>query len=400
MSPSEPTPPARTATGGRSSLWLKGVFPLLLLGGLLGLFLTFGPAGVFRASFPPIEELTLERVDFPAPGRVRVRMVNGGPEPVTVSQVTVDDAYWSFTMDGDPTIGRLGDAELEVPYPWVSGEPVKISVITSTGLTFTREVAVATESPRADRRYLTTFVLLGLYVGVVPVFLGLLWLPFLREVPRHWTDFLLSLTIGLLVFLGVDALTEAVEMSGDVASAFQGIGLVTMGVVGAPMVIQGLGRLRKRGAGTEARRAAGLIALGIGLHNLGEGLAIGSAYAIGEIALGSTLVIGFLLHNTTEGIGIVVPLAREPVRPGTLVALGALAGLPTIAGTMIGGLSYSPVATVLFLAIGAGAVIQVVWVLARLLSQRQGSGLTGPLNAAGLVAGLVLMYATGLWVAF
>ena len=73
MSPSEPTPPARTATGGRSSLWLKGVFPLLLLGGLLGLFLTFGPAGVFRASFPPIEELTLERIDFPAPGRVRVR---------------------------------------------------------------------------------------------------------------------------------------------------------------------------------------------------------------------------------------------------------------------------------------------------------------------------------------
>ena len=400
MIPREPAQPTEGANGGSASLWLKGVFPLLLLGGLLGLFLTFGPAGVFRASFPPIEELTLERVDFPAPGRIRVRLVNGGPEPVTVSQVTVDDAYWSFTMDGDPTIGRLGSAALEVPYPWVSGEPVKIGVITSTGLTFTREAAVATESPRADRRYLTTFVLLGLYVGVVPVFLGLLWLPFLREVPRRWTDFFLSLTMGLLVFLGVDALTEAIDMSGDVASAFQGIGLVTMGVVGAPLVIQGLSRLRKLGAGTEARRAAGLIALGIGLHNLGEGLAIGSAYAIGEIALGSTLVIGFLLHNTTEGIGIVAPLAREPVRTRTLIALGALAGLPTIAGAMIGGLSYSPVATVLFLAIGAGAVIQVVWVLGRLLSQRQGGGLTGPLNAAGLVAGLVLMYATGLWVAF
>ena len=400
MTPSVPGHPVDGTTGGRASLWLKGVFPLLLLGGLLGLFLAFGPVGVFRASFPPLEELTLERVEFPAPGRIRVRLVNGGPEPVTVSQVTVDDAYWSFTMDGDPTISRLGSAALEVPYPWVSGEPVKISVITSTGVTFTREVSVATESPRADRRFLATFALLGLYVGVVPVFLGLLWLPFLREVPRHWTDFFLSLTIGLLVFLGVDALTEAVEMSSDVASAFQGIGLVTMGVVGAPLVIQGIGRLRKQGAGTEARRVAGLIALGIGLHNLGEGLAIGSAYAIGEIALGSTLVIGFLLHNTTEGIGIVAPLAREPVRAGTLLALGALAGLPTIAGTLIGGLSYSPVATVLFLAIGAGAVIQVVWVLSRLLSQREGSGLTEPLNAAGLVAGLALMYATGLWVAF
>ena len=386
--------------GGTGALWLKGVFPLFLLGGLLGLFLVFGPIGVFKASFPPIEELTIERVEFPGPGQIRIRLVNGGPEPVTVSQVTVDDAYWSFTMDGDPTIARLDGAALEVPYPWVSGEPVKVSVLTSTGVTFTREVAVATESPRAERLFLTTFALLGLYVGVVPVFLGLLWLPFLREAPKHWTDFFLSLTIGLLVFLGVDALTEAVEMSGEVASAFQGIGLVTLGVVGAPLVIQGIGRLRRHGAGSEAKSAAALIALGIGLHNLGEGLAIGSAYAIGEIALGSTLVIGFLLHNTTEGIGIVAPLAREPVRTGTLLGLGALAGIPTIAGTMIGGLSYSPVATVLFLAIGAGAVIQVVWVLGRLLSRREGGGLTGPLNAAGLVAGLALMYATGLWVAF
>ena len=395
-----PAQPADEPTGGRASLWLKGVLPLLILGGLMWLFLTFGPMGVFRSSFPPLDELTLERVDFPAPGLIRIRLVNGGGDPVTVSQISVDDAYWSFSMDRDPTIGRLGSAAIDVSYPWVSGEPLKIGVITSTGLTFTREVAVAIESPRADRRYLTTFALLGLYVGVIPVFLGLLWLPFLRGVPRHWTDFFLSLTIGLLVFLGVDALTEAIEMSGDVASAFQGIGLVTMGVVGAPLVIQGLGRLRKLSAGTEARRAAGLIALGIGLHNLGEGLAIGSAYAIGEIALGSTLVIGFLIHNTTEGIGIVAPLAGDPVRPGTLIALGALAGLPTIAGAMIGGLSYSPVTTVLFLAIGAGAVIQVVWVLGRLLSQRPGGGLTGPLNAAGLVAGLVLMYATGLWVAF
>ena len=384
--------------GGDASVWLKGLLPLVLLGGLLAVFLTAGPVGIFRAAFPPIEELSLERVEFPAPGQIRIHLVNGGPEPVTVSQVMVDDAYWAFTMDGDPTIARLGDAALDVPYPWVSGEPVKVGVMTSTGLTFIREVAVATESPRADRQYLTTFALLGLYVGVVPVFLGLLWLPFLRGVPRHWTDFVLSLTMGLLVFLGVDALTEAVDMSGNVASAFQGIGLVTMGVVGAPLVIQGLGRLRRRGAGTEASRAAGLIALGIGLHNLGEGLAIGSAYAIGEIALGSALVIGFLLHNTTEGIGIVAPLAREPVRLGTLVALGALAGLPTIAGTLIGGLSYSPIATVLFLAIGAGAVIQVVWTLGRILSRREGGGLTSPLNAAGLVAGLVLMYVTGLWV--
>jgi zinc transporter ZupT len=381
-------------------LWLKGVLPLLLLGGLLALFVGVGPVGVFRAAFPPVEELTIERVEFRAPGQLTVHVVNGGPEPVTIAQVMVDEAYWNFTVAGDPTLDRLQGTTVDVPYPWVRGEPVVVTLVSSSGVTFAHEVAVATESPRADARYLSTFALLGVYVGVIPVFLGLLWLPFLRGVGPHWTEFFLSLTMGLLVFLGVDALAEAVEMSDAVASAFQGIGLVTLGVIGAPLAIEAVGRLRRResGAGGEALRAATLIALGIGLHNLGEGLAIGSAYAAGELALGSALVIGFLLHNTTEGIGIVAPLSRQPVRLAGLVGLGALAGVPTVFGAWIGGLSYSPVATVLFLAIGAGAVIQVVFTLARLLSRRTG-GLLRPLNAAGLFAGLVIMYVTGLWVA-
>jgi ZIP family zinc transporter len=394
-----PPEPPRGEPAARFPLWLKGVLPLLLLGVLLALFIAKGPVGVFRAAFPPVEELTLQRIEFPAPGQIRIHLVNGGPEPVTVSQVMVDDAYWTFVMSGEPTLERLDDATIDVPYPWVRGEPVKVTLVTTSGVTFTHEVGVAMESPRADARYLSTFALLGIYVGVVPVFLGLLWLPFLRGVSRQWTDFLLALTMGLLVFLGVDALAEAVEMSGVVASAFQGIGLVTLGVVGAPLLIEGVGRLRPRGAGSgDAMRAALLIAIGIGLHNLGEGLAIGSAYAAGELALGSALVIGFLLHNTTEGIGIVAPLAREPVKLAVLASLGALAGIPTILGAWIGGLSYSPVATVLFLAIGAGAVIQVVITLGRLLSRREG-GLARPLNAAGLVTGLVIMYVTGLWVA-
>jgi ZIP family zinc transporter len=182
-------------------------------------------------------------------------------------------------MNGEATLDRLDDATIDIPYPWVRGEPVKVTLVSASGVTFTHEVGVAMESPRADSRYLSTFALLGIYVGVVPVFLGLLWLPFLRGVSRSWTDFFLSLTMGLLVFLGVDALAEAVEMSGVVASAFQGIGLVTLGVIGAPLLIEGVGRLRARGAGAgaEAMRAALLIALGIGLHNLGEGLAIGSS---------------------------------------------------------------------------------------------------------------------------
>lgn len=399
---------------GRLPLWLRGLLPLLLLIVLFTLFLFTGPLGVLRAAFPPVEELTIERIEFPQSGRIRVHVVNGGPEPVTVSQVMVDDAYWNFTIAGERTLDRLDDVTIDVLYPWVRGEPVTIGLVSSSGLTFTHEVSVATESPRADVRYLSTFALLGVYVGVIPVFLGLLWLPFLRGIAHHWTDFFLSLTMGLLVFIGVDALAEAVEMSGAVASAFQGIGLVTLGVIGAPLLIEGVGRLGRRtptaseetssaaARRAEALRIATLIAVGIGLHNLGEGLAIGSAYAAGELALGSALVVGFLLHNTTEGIGIVAPLARQPARIALLAGLGALAGVPTILGAWMGGLSYSPVTTVLFLAIGAGAVIQVVFAIGRLLSRRispRGAWLARPLNAAGLIAGLTIMYVTGLWVA-
>jgi zinc transporter ZupT len=390
---------AAISRGPAVPLWLMGLLPLVLLGILVAVFLRFGPIVVFRAAFPPVEELTIQRVTFPTDSGLRMHLVNGGPEAVTVAQVLVDEAYWDYRIEPGNVVSRLGSATIDVPFPWVEGEPVSVGVVTSTGVTFVHEVPVATRTPEVGARYLTTFALLGLYVGVIPVFLGLLWLPFLASVAERWLHFFLAFTLGLLAFLGVDALAEAVEMSGAVASAFQGLGLVTIGLLATPLLIEGIGRMRKKGDGSAAFRAASLIALGIGLHNLGEGLAIGSAYAVGEIALGTLLVLGFLLHNTTEGIGIVAPIARE--RPGLLklIGLGALAGVPTILGAWIGGFSYSPTATVLFLAIGAGAVAQVVWTLGKYMSRRPGGGLAEPLNALGLVAGLAVMWTTGLLVA-
>lgn len=379
-------------------LALKGVGPLVLLALLVVVFLRWGPLGVFEAAFPPVEELTIERISFPEPGQMTVRVVNGGPEPVTVSQVIVNEAYWAYDMEGSPRIPRLQRRTITVPYPWVEGEPVEVSLLTSTGLTFSRDVEVATVSPAVNARYLTTFALLGVYVGVIPVFLGLLWLPFLAGIRRKWLDFFLSLTLGLLIFLGADALAEALELTADVASAFQGTGIVVLGLLGTPLLIEGGSRLFRIEA-SASWRVAFLVALGIGLHNLGEGLAIGASYAVGEIALGTTLVLGFLLHNTTEGIGIVAPIAHERPAIGRLALLGAIAGVPTILGTWIGGFSYSPVATVLFLAIGAGAVAQVVWALYRLLAHQGDAGLTAPLNAGGVLAGLIIMYATGLFLA-
>ena len=383
----------------RLPLWAKGLAPLLLLAALVGLFLRVGPAGVLRQAFPPVESLTIERIRLPQPGLMEVRVVNGGPEPVTVAQVMVDDANWVHTVDGARTLERLDTRTIRIPYPWVEGEPHTVTLVTSTGLTFSRELAVATLSPVLDARYLGTFALLGIYAGVVPVFIGLLWLPFVRGIDRRWIDFFLCLTIGLLVFLAVDALEEALELAGQVPGAYQGVPLVLLGLLGTPLAIGALGRWR---SGRRAERSpiwvASLIALGIGLHNLGEGLAIGTSYATGEIALGSFLVIGFLLHNTTEGLGIVTPLAGERPTLPTLLALGALAGVPTVLGTWIGGFTYSPLWTTLFFAIGAGAIVQVVYELWRLFAHRSSAGLLAPLNSAGVVLGMLIMYASGVLV--
>lgn len=380
----------------RLPLLARGVFPLVLLAILLAVFFRWGPLGLLGTSFPPVEELTIERVWMPEAGIIQVSVVNGGPEPVTVSQVLVDDAMWSHTLDGERTIGRLESRTLRIPYPWVEGEPHEVKLLTSTGLTFDATMDVSTQAPIMNARYLGMFALVGAYVGVVPVLLGLLWLPFLRRLERRWVDFFLAFTLGLLVFLGVDALVESAELSTAVPGAFMGTGLVLLGLVGTPLLLEAAGSLR-RSAAPSAFRVALLVAFAIGLHNLGEGLAIGGAYASGAVALGTFLVVGFLIHNTTEGLAIVAPLARERVRIRTLAGLGLLAGAPTILGTWLGGFGASPLWATLFLAIGAGAVAQVVLQLARMF--RRGDGLTSPLNATGVLLGLVVMYATGLLVA-
>lgn len=390
-----PTPVRTRST--RIPQWVKGVGPLLLLVALVAAFLQFGPVGIFRATFPPVEELTIERVTLPAPNRMQVHVTNGGPEAVTLAQVLVDDASWVHEIDGDKTIGRLESRTLSIPYPWVEGEPHVITLITSTGLTFTTDIAVATQTPSPDARYLGTFALLGIYAGVIPVFLGLLWLPFLRSIGKEWMAFFLSLTIGLLVFLGVDALAEAIATAGLVAGAFNGLGLVVLGVVGTPLALAALGQWKRGKAGTISPAwVAMLVAIGIGLHNFGEGLAIGASYSSGEIALGTFLVVGFLLHNTTEGLGIVAPIANTNPSLGRLALLGAIAGFPTVVGAWIGGFTYSPLWTTLFFAIGAGAIVQVVIELGRLLNRGDTAGITRPLSAAGLFAGLMIMYVTGL----
>ena len=339
---------------------------------------------------------------------MRLHVVNGGPEAATIAQVIVDDAFWQFEIDGDPTLPRLARATLELDYPWVEGELHVIRLVTSTGLTFDREVAVATLSPRPNALYLTTFGLLGLYAGVIPVLVGLLWYPFLRRIDRKWIHFYLSLTVGLLAFLVVDAFEDTLEASALVPEGFQAAGLIAVGVIGAIVGLRALGNLGRGRSGGGSTGAGGgaspgltvayLIAISIGLHNLGEGLAIGAAFSLGEIALGSFLVIGFALHNTTEGLAIVAPVADRRPALRHFAFMGGIAGVPTVLGAWAGGFSYSPTLATFFLALGAGAILQVIVEVTRLIRKSWPQGLFTPLNATGLLLGLLVMYGTALMV--
>jgi len=391
-----------TITTTRLPKWVLALLPLVLLIGLVAIFLAVNPLAVFTDAFPPLEELTIQRVRFPAAGQIELSVINGGPDPVTIAQVLVDDAYWQFAIEPTQTLDRLETATVALTYPWVKDEPLPITLITSTGITFGTEVEVAVESPPADSGTLLTYGLLGIYVGIIPVALGMLWYPFLRHIDRKWVNAILALTVGLLVFLFVDTLLEALEIAAEVPGVFQGVPLVIFGTLLTLGVLMAIGQ--RRGQRTPLSIAT-LIALGIGLHNFGEGLAIGAAFAAGAAALGSFLVIGFTLHNITEGVGIVAPLTKEKERPKlhVFVLLALLAGTPAILGTWIGGLAFSPFLAALFLSIGAGAILQVIWEVGKLLvndARRSGQPAVSWLNFAGLTAGILVMYLTAFLVKF
>jgi|RhiMetdeSRZDD1v2_1073273.scaffolds.fasta_scaffold263960_2 zinc transporter ZupT len=386
---------------------LLALVPLVLLGVLLVLIVRSGPAEAIRGSnFPPVERLTFQRVVL-EPGGIVVSLMNDGPDAVHVAQVQVDDAFWTFTADNGVAMKHLGRTNLRIPYPWVEGETHVVRVLTSTGTAFEHEIPVAVETPTPSARFFWVFTLIGLYVGVIPVVIGLLWFPFLTRLSARGMDFLLALTIGLLVFLLVDGTQEGLEAAGQLPESFQGGVLFVMAAGGAYLLLEGTGSwLKKHGRdadeGYRAWVLAVLIAVGIGLHNFGEGLAIGSAFALGEAALGTLLIVGFTLHNTTEGLAIVSPLARARQRASVadLATLGLIGGVPTIAGTWLGGFVYSPVWSVAFLAIGVGAIAQVVGQIVRQMT-REGSVAamlgTRPV-LAGLLAGFAVMYVTGMLV--
>lgn len=376
-------------------LWI--VLPLAVLGLAVAWLVTANPLSSFRNGAPPVENLTFERTIL-GPDGIRVLVRAGGSEPMTIAQVQVDDAYWQFTQEPPGPIARGEAAWIAIPFPWVLGEAHAINVVTNTGATFAHEIAVAVPTPTRDFVSFGPQFVLGVFVGILPVAVGLMFYPALRDIGREGMDFLLSLTVGLLAFLFVEAVEDALELAGEAAALFQGPTMVVLAAIASFLLLMAVGRR----SGTPTGLAlATFIALGIGLHNLGEGLAIGAAFASGAAGLGSFLVLGFTLHNITEGIGIAAPILKQRPPLWAFAALTLLAGGPAVVGLWIGSLAFAPQWSALALAIGAGAIAQVIVEVVSMLIRERADGskaLFAPASLAGLAAGVGFMYLTAMLV--
>ena len=391
---SSPDPQPQGLTGAQ---WLLALVPLLLLGVVMAYLVTTG-GGLTELAGPPVEQVSIERITLPEPGLIEVEVINDGPQAVTIAQVLVDEAYWFYEVEPSNTIPRLGRATFSIPYPWVDEEFHEVVLITELGGTFAGEIPVAVETPRPSTSLFINFGLIGLYVGIIPVGLGLLWYPLMRRLSRDAMNFILSLTVGLLVYLAVGTWLDAMEFAEELPAFWQGVPLVIFMALLTLGALLAIGAIR-RGTEQSALSLAYLIALGIGLHNLGEGLAIGAAYALGEAALGTFLVLGFTLHNITEGVGIAAPVVKKNPGLRHFILLALLAGGPAILGTWAGGFAFNPVLATLFLAVGVGAILQVVWEVGKMVVDRSDTPVNW-VNLAGFVVGIAIMYFTAFMVKF
>ena len=487
------------------------ITPLIILAGMI--YFLSSPFGQNLINTGvPLPEVTIEKVEFHE-NQVVAFIRNTGPEQVTISQADINDRIQSAAIEPSQVLPRLSEAKVIIPFFWNTAEPYEVGITTSDGTRFSKVIDAAAPAPVPNINQFSVFAMLGVFVGVIPVLIGLAWYPFMRKITRNQYNFFLSLTAGLLVFLGIDAFLESNEIAAkNLAATFNGQLLIPVIIIAIFLGLFYLSeyfgkraeaklsfeyekeeeeqndtrrlndqnnslessvkplpktrassisltnplsnemtdlaqkeeeedRVEKRKKEEEEKLTrlidkrelikpltlSLMVAIGIGLHNFGEGLAIGAAVLLGEIALSTFLIIGFTIHNTTEGLAIVAPLAKTGrLMIRRLVAMGLIAGIPTILGTWIGGFVYSPLASIIFLSIGAGAIFQVVYALAVWMSKslressktnkaesvdlgeitgRSGTRLLAsqgksPTAAiiAGFIVGLLIMYITGLLV--
>ena len=377
----------------------SGIIPFGFL--VIMILYLIGPSSDLLEFGVSLPEITIEKIEF-IDSEIHVIVRNTGPIPVKIAMADVNDRIQSAAIEPDKSLERFETALVRIPFSWNDAEPYTIGITLDDGVRFDKFVEAATPAIKSDYKLAGFFAIIGTYVGIIPVMIGLLWLPFIKRIGKNKYNFFLALTVGLLVFLGIDAMLEGFEVSKENFSTnFNGeLLIITITLLSFLGLYYSAEKLTSRTSLTVSSKplAIGLmIAIGIGLHNLGEGLAIGAAIGLGQVALSTFLIVGFALHNTTEGIAIASPLAKTKSPISKIIILGLIAGSPAILGTWIGGFFYSPYTAIVFLSIGAGAIFQVALIILKWLYQSE-QKLVQASIVSGVGVGMLIMYLTSILV--
>ncbi len=382
-------------TSSKPVLAISAIAPIVLLAIVIAFLL--GPASTFLQFGVVLPEVSIEKVEF-IENEIQATVRNTGPIDVSVALADVNDRIQPAAIEPDSSLKRFETALVRIPFDWNEGQPYEIGVTVDDGTRFTTQVDAAFASLEPDVDLFVFLGMIGFLIGVVPIMIGLLWYPFIKKLGKNAFNFFLAFTMGLLIFLGIDAVLEASEISErHLSSIFNGELLIATVVILSFLSLYGIGQklIKTENLSTLSKglTISLMIAIGIGLHNLGEGLAVGAAIALGEVALSTFLIVGFATHNTTEGLAIAAPLTNSKAKIAKMVGLGLIAGTPAIFGCWVGGFSFSPLFTLIFLAIGAGAIFQVVISIFQYMKGKSDL-LSNTSLFAGVSVGLIVMYLT------
>jgi len=382
-------------TSSKPVLAISAIAPIVLLVIMIAFLL--GPASSFLQFGMVLPEVSIEKIEFIG-NEIQATVRNTGPIDVNVVIADVNDRIQPAAIEPDSSLGRFETALVRIPFDWNEGQPYEIGVTIDDGTRFAKGIDAAFPALEPNLDLFVFLGMIGFLIGVVPIMIGLLWYPFIKKLGKNSFNFFLAFTMGLLIFLGIDAVLEASEISKNhLSSVFNGELLISTVVILSFLSLYGIGKkLIKRTEFSNLSKGLAIslmIAIGIGFHNLGEGLAVGAAIALGEVALSTFLIIGFATHNTTEGLAIAAPLTSTKAKIAKMIGLGLIAGIPAIFGTWIGGFFFSPFFTLVFLAIGAGAIFQVVLSIFQYMKEKSDL-FSNPSLFAGISVGLLVMYLT------
>ncbi len=378
----------------------SGIIPFAFL--ILLIAYIFGPGSYLLDLGVPLPEITIEKIDF-IDSEIQVTVRNTGPIPVEVVMADVNDRIQPAAIEPDRFLERYETALVRIPFEWNVAEPYIIGLTIEDGTRFEKEVEAAAPALEPSLELFGFFAIIGTYVGIIPIMIGLLWLPFIKKLSKSKYHFFLALTVGLLLFLAIDSIEEAFDVANENLSGnFNATLLIATTIILSFLGLYYTSEKLTRKAGSlriSKPVAIGLmIAIGIGLHNFGEGLAIGSALGLGSIAFSTFLIVGFALHNTTEGLAIAAPLSREKKVIKKLLGLGLIAGTPAIFGAWVGGFAFSPFSAVIFISIGAGAIFQVIVIILKWIREEGDKSLSSAAVASGIAMGMLIMYLTSILV--